>query len=381
MPSARFWAFIGSTVALLFLGVAAVSGQNVVIVVIDGARYSETVGGGEACMPFLWNVLRPQGTVWTNFRNEGRTNTVNGHTSIETGTWQKIANDGSERPTRPTIFEYFRKHTAVPESLACLVVGKRKLGVLSFSTEPLYGEECGARVFVESGDTAVFAKVLDVLAAQRPRLLMVNFADVDRMAHSGEWKDYLGAIHRVDSLVVCLWKILQSEPSYRENTVLLVTNDHGRHDDSNGDFRNHGDGCEGCRHIMLLAAGGSFSRGHVCDVSRTQRDLAGSIGEILGFPTPFVEGGSILGDTVSVRRPKETGRSPVPQFLEPLPSTRFVDGIAFPWAVWGYPPDAVTVVRHCPQGALLRASCGIAASGARASPISRMRPKAPVLLK
>lgn len=293
--------------AFLLLSAVPGAGQNVVIVVIDGARYTETFGGEGTYIPRLWNDLRPRGTIWTDFRNEGVTKTVNGHTSIESGTWQTIANDGSERPTKPTIFEYFRKHTGVPESLACLVVGKQKLTVLSASTDPLYGSAFGATTFVEAGDTNVFARVRRVLETQRPRLLLVNFADVDRRAHAGDWDGYLGAIRRVDSLIGCLWTALQSGAPYRDSTVLLVTNDHGRHDDGSGGFQNHGDGCEGCRHIILLAAGGRFSRGYLCGTPRTQCDIAASVGGIVGFPTPLVEGGSILGDTLSVRRMKETG--------------------------------------------------------------------------
>jgi hypothetical protein len=323
---------------LLLLITTVAPGQNVVLVVIDGARYSETFGAAGLCVPHLWNHVRPIGTVWSNFRNSGLTLTIPGHTSIETGTWQTIANDGSERPTKPTIFEYFRKHTGAPDSLACLVVGKQKLTVLSASSDSSYGEIFAGRTFVETGDTSVFRRVRSVLDTQRPRLLLVNFADVDIVGHAGDWAGYLGAIRIVDSLVNCLWETIQSSPTYTDNTVLFVTNDHGRHDDDHGGFQNHGDDCEGCRHIMLLAAGGRFSRGFLSETPRTQCDLAASIGEIVGFPTPSVEGGSILGDTLSARRLQETGTAPVPSRLRVLPifpnpfnpSTRIRFGIPRP---------------------------------------------------
>jgi len=47
--------------------------QNVVIAVIDGSRDSETMGAGYT--PMMWDSLRPRGTVWTDFRNEGITST------------------------------------------------------------------------------------------------------------------------------------------------------------------------------------------------------------------------------------------------------------------------------------------------------------------
>jgi hypothetical protein len=79
--------------ALLFVAASVLSsGQNVVVVVIDGGRYTETLGAGETYLPHLWTDLRPLGTYWTNFRNEGITSTVSGHSSIETGTWQMLPN-------------------------------------------------------------------------------------------------------------------------------------------------------------------------------------------------------------------------------------------------------------------------------------------------
>ena len=92
--------------------------QNVVIVVIDGARYTETFGADSLYIPHIWTQLRPLGTIWTNFRNNGITKTDPGHASIATGTWQFIDNKGVIRPTQPTMFEYFRKESGASESAA-----------------------------------------------------------------------------------------------------------------------------------------------------------------------------------------------------------------------------------------------------------------------
>ncbi len=290
--------YVGSLLLGLILSVLPAPGQNVVLVVIDGVRYSESFGRRDTYIPHLWNDLRPLGTIWLDYRNEGVTSTIPGHTSIETGTWQTIKNDGTERATRPTIFEYFRKHTGAPESLACLVVRKEKLLSLSYGADEEYGEAYGARAYVERSDTAVLARVLRVLANERPRLLLINLGETDLNAHAGDWTAYLNALRTADSLTFCLWTALQSSPIYRNNTVLIVTNDHGRHDDDNGGFQRHGDDCEGCQHVMLLAAGGRFSKGYASTTRVMQIDLAGTVGGILGFPATYSSGGSILGDTV-----------------------------------------------------------------------------------
>ena len=119
---------------ILFLFTNFLLAQNVIIIVIDGARYTETFGGGNTYIPHLYDDLRPSGYLYTNFRiaTEGITSTNPGHTSILTGTWQQIANDGSERPDKPTVFEYFRKElgSSVAENYA--ITGKSKLNIVSY---------------------------------------------------------------------------------------------------------------------------------------------------------------------------------------------------------------------------------------------------------
>jgi len=111
-------------------------GQNVIVIVIDGARYSETCEAGYLYMPHLWKEMRRHGTLWTNFRNDSLTVTNPGHLSIATGIWQAVDNKGLTRSAEPTIFEYFRKATGEPKTATAVVVGKPKLKVLAYSTNP-----------------------------------------------------------------------------------------------------------------------------------------------------------------------------------------------------------------------------------------------------
>jgi len=288
-------------VALCLIGAAADPGSasNVVVVVIDGARYSETFGAESTYVPRMWNFLRPSGMIWTNDYNDGVTSTNPGHASIATGTWQSITNDGMQRPTMPTIFEYFRSGLREDETEPYIVLGKAKLDILSYSTHPDFGAVYAASVVIGAGDADVLAKVRTVMNSSHPRLMMVNFADVDIVGHSGSWPGYLAAIRAVDSLVHELWMHIQTDPFYRDSTTLFVTNDHGRHDDTHGGFRNHGDGCNGCRHLMLLAVGRRLPQGQSVSFRRTQLDVAPTVGELLGFDTPFAAGTSLLGDITS----------------------------------------------------------------------------------
>ena len=274
-------------------------GQNAIIVVIDGARYTETFGAGDKYIPHMYNDLKPQGTIFTNFRiaDEGYTTTNPGHASILTGTWQLIKNDGTERPNKPTIYEYFRKELSVKATDCFVVAGKKKIAALSYSTFPDYGEDFGASInCLDADDDQVFDTLINVMNTYHPRLILVNFPTTDTKGHSGNWNDYVNSLMNADRLVFNLWQKIQSDSFYKNKTTLFVTNDHGRHKDG---FKNHGDDCDGCEHIMLLAVGRNIPVGVVNSDLHHQIDIAKTIGRLLGFNTPYTEGTELFSTNSS----------------------------------------------------------------------------------
>ncbi len=258
---------------------------NVIVLVIDGARYTETFGDSTyANVKFMWNYMVPQGSFFTSFRNEGATKTNPGHSSIATGTWQYVANDGTERPTMPTFFEYLRKDYTVQQSETYMVAGKAKLNICSYGTYAGYGSIYGSSVdAVDRSDVQTYQALVNHLQTDHPRLTFVNFASVDRMGHTGVWADYISAIQTADSLTYELWQFIQNDTFYSGKTYLFITNDHGRH---SYDFTSHGDGCEGCRHIMALVLGPTIKQGYVVTSTYTQRDICPTVASIFGFSAP-----------------------------------------------------------------------------------------------
>ncbi|MDH3267719.1 MAG: sulfatase-like hydrolase/transferase [Ignavibacteria bacterium] len=279
---------------LFFFLSSLIVGQNVIIVVIDGARYSETFGSDGKYIPHMYNDLAPLGTVFTNFRisDEGITSTNPGQASILTGTWQVIENDGSEHPNKPTIFEYFRKEFTAKATDCFIVAGKKKLDALAYSTFYGYGINYGASTNCFDGDdNNVYDSLVTILDKYHPRIMLVNFPATDIKGHSGVWDDYVKALTNADNLTYQLWQKIQNDPYYKNTTTLFITNDHGRHSDG---FKDHGCDCDGCQHIMLLAIGKNIPQGQKNFEIHHQIDIAGTIGRLLGFKTPFVEGIELL---------------------------------------------------------------------------------------
>lgn len=276
--------------------------RNVVIIVIDGPRYTETWGHPEKkYVPVLAKSLAPRGVVYTNFRCGGATKTNPGHTAVTSGFYDNIKNNGKELPSRPTILQRFLQHSKADAKKAWLVTSKDKLEVLADSKDPQWkgkyrastwcGKKGGGNGSGYGSDTDTLAQIKRVLQKDAPRLLVVNFREPDSSGHARKWKNYLQGIRDTDRYVGEIVGLLDRLPAYRGKTALFVTNDHGRHRDGVRDgYVSHGDGCEGCRHILLYAMGPDFKRGAVIDTKRDQIDIAVTAAAVLGFPIPGSKG-------------------------------------------------------------------------------------------
>ncbi len=107
-----------------------------------------------------------------------------------------------------------------------------------------------------SGDELTFFIAREVMREFAPRLLLVNFWDMD-VAHWGSYSLYLQAITKTDRLTGMLWDEVQQNEHYKDNTVVLVLPELGRDGDANtaNGFLNHRSGDASCRRMWMLALG------------------------------------------------------------------------------------------------------------------------------
>jgi hypothetical protein len=270
--------------------------KHVIVAVMDGVRYSETFGDPEhRLVPRMWTELAPQGTLYTGFYNRGVTVTRQGHSTIASGTYQVVPNGGA-RLTRPTFFDYFREETGAPADQAWAIFGKGDYSFAPYSSCPTYQDRWAPRATIGVGensledDRKVLETALSVMREHQPRLMFLNFGYTDHIGHLGTFDEYTRAVTNVDALFADLWAAIQADPEYRDSTTLILTNDHGRHDDAHGGFHGHGDGDEGCRHVFFLVLGPDTRQGAVVADPAEQIDIAPTVGELLGFQTPLAEG-------------------------------------------------------------------------------------------
>ncbi|CAN5194484.1 hypothetical protein BH20BAC1_BH20BAC1_26980 [soil metagenome] len=278
--------------------------KNVIIVVVDGPRYTETWGDASRTYIPKRNALLSQGVLCSALYNMGTTSTVAGHVAICTGYYQKIRNDGTAYPEKPTIFQYWLKEKNQPASKAWVITTKDKLEVLSDCTDPAWQgkyrpmHDCG-NSGLGSGyrlDSKTMEKVYTTLKTDRPNLMIINYKQPDEAGHQGDSLRYLKGIADTDGFIDQLWTALQSDTAYKDKTTMIVTNDHGRHTAGYKDgFISHGDDCDGCRHVEMFAIGPDFKKNFVTNTTYEQVDITNTVAELLNFKVP-TSGGKVIQD-------------------------------------------------------------------------------------
>ena len=141
-----------------------------------------------------------------------------------------------------------------------------------------------------SGDELTFFIAREVMREFSPRPMLVNFWDMD-VAHWGSYSLYLQAITKTDRLTGMLWEEIQSNPSYKDRTTMLVLPELGRDGDINtaNGFLNHRSGDASCRNMWMLAMGAGAGPGEV-ERPVFHVDLAATAAELLGFKASEITG-------------------------------------------------------------------------------------------
>jgi len=238
----------------------------------------------------------------THCINDGNTYTLPGHCTLLTGHNDEIKGNETDYPSHPSIFQLLLAQK-IPTDRVWLVASKEKLNVLVNCADPAWKdrfiarEDCGDTHAIGGNrdDKETIAKALENLVKYEPKFMAINLKEPDIAAHRQDWNGYLKAIKDCDAIAADLWSWLQSTPSFKDNTTLIITNDHGRHIDGRMEgYASHGDGCSGCRHIGCLILGPDIRRNTVLYERYTQRDIAATLAHLLGVELEKCEGKPIL---------------------------------------------------------------------------------------
>lgn len=277
--------------------------DRVVIIVIDGARNSDINDDSLAFYNQGYQDLKKQGLYFSNFINAGTTNTQNGMSNIITGNQESLTNNGTETSDFPNIFHYYLEKFQTTNDKTWIITSKDKLETLKSTTHASYINSINAKT--NSGlnglgtgyrnDSITHQIALGILKTNQPNLAFIAFREPDVSGHSGSWDNYKLGIKSSVAYTQSIIDFINKDEYYQGRTLVLITNDHGRHLNGIADgFVSHGDACYGCRHITLLAISPNIFPNSIDETHYSQDNIAPTIAKILGFQIPTATSSSIL---------------------------------------------------------------------------------------
>jgi hypothetical protein len=122
----------------------------------------------------------------------------------------------------------------------------------------------------------------EYLAQRHPRYLQISFIETDAYGHQGNYYGYLQSARHNDAMLEDLWKYLQSDPFYKDQTTLYIATDHGRGDGE--DWGHHNRKTPGSEQIWFAVMGPyTPPLGQVKDTQVFQNQYARTMGALLGL--------------------------------------------------------------------------------------------------
>ena len=212
-----------------------------------------------ALMPFLWTEMGVHGQIYGNRDVGSDSHVTNGfnfsypgynETLTGTGDPRIHSNDNIPNPN-VTVFEWLNKKPEFHGHVAAFgaweafdgIFNKQRCGFpVNASYDPFtempatprltllnHLKAEGVRIWPdEVFDPPMFYTALEYVKYAKPRVLFIGLGETDDWAHGGSYAEYLNAAHRSDAYIGALWNLIQSMPSYKDKTTLIVLPDHGR---------------------------------------------------------------------------------------------------------------------------------------------------------
>lgn len=137
---------------------------------------------------------------------------------------------------------------------------------------------------------------------KKPRVLYLGFDETDDMAHQGNYKFYLKQANKTDAMLADLWKYIQTDPFYKDQTTLIITCDHGRGQVPLETWRDHGSNVNGAEQVWFSIIGPDIpAKGEVKTQSAIyHKQMAQTFAELLGFDFKKSAGHEV-GDALNLR--------------------------------------------------------------------------------
>jgi hypothetical protein len=96
---------------------------------------------------------------------------------------------------------------------------------------------------------------LEYMKTKHPMFVYIAYGETDDFAHDGNYEAYLKSAHNTDILIKDLWGFVQQDDFYKDNTIFIITTDHGRGTDPLETWQHHGSKINGAGQVWFLVFG------------------------------------------------------------------------------------------------------------------------------
>ena len=267
-------------------------------------------------MPFLWSVVATNGQIHGKREHESLVDNANpywfsypGYSEILTGQVDTLVNSNEYMPNPNTnFFEYINKlpyyHNKVI-AFGAWDAFKRILNEKRSGFPVVNGNHIDNFLLKDSsfkfisklmkdsyqpfGEEALdgYIKHMSILYLKKykPNAMYVSFGDTDELAHAGNYPEYIKAANRFDEYLASIYDFINSDPAYKNNTIILITTDHGRGDLIKTQWTSHGQKVSDAYQIWYAILGpGVSALGEVKQSEQVyQKDLIHLVANLAGI--------------------------------------------------------------------------------------------------
>lgn len=340
---------------------AATKKPKIVLITLDGFRWQELFTGADAnlienkefvhdiaalktkfwrntaterravLMPFLWNEVIKMGQLHGNRNLGSNVNLTNsmwfsypGYNEILTGNPddKRITSNDKVNNPNTTVLEKINNLPKYNGKVAAFgswdvfpyIINEERSGIpVNAGFEAATGSNLSANeIFLNELQTQIpspFSTVrldaftshytLEYMKKEHPELVYISYGETDDFAHEGNYDAYLKSANNTDGLIKELWNFTQSDSFYKDNTIFIISTDHGRGTQPIDTWKDHGSEIKGADQVWLVVFGNGVNV--LGEVTKTEQLFSTQIAPtVLQVLAPTVKDAEMKGKSLEV---------------------------------------------------------------------------------
>ncbi|MGX1928816.1 phosphoglyceromutase [Flagellimonas sp. 2504JD4-2] len=286
----------------------------------------------KALMPFFWNEVVAMGQLHGNRNLGSKMNLTNGmwfsypgYNEILTGKADDARIDSNNKFDNPntTVLERYHNTPQGKGKVAAFgswdvfpfIVNENRSGIpVNAGFEPAKHDLNEREKFLNQLqkqipspwgsvrlDAFTHHYALEHMKKEHPNLVYIAYGETDDFAHEGDYQAYLKAANNTDALIKEIWDFTQQDDFYKDQTVFIITTDHGRGTQPLKTWTGHGSQIKGADEVWLVTFGKDIPALGEVDFKEQlyTNQIAPTILHLLGMPS---ESDDIVGKPLKLNR-------------------------------------------------------------------------------